>query len=852
VLLISVAACSGRGDPVSPPAPGDLTDQVRTMDSSNRVLFGAWIMNVSEDLSTVTPVPLRSSEGHLNIRTFLENGPCTNCLQIVGVTPQGPGKLDVDVRISHPFPGVDQFTGFDVRGTVIFNQTSLWPASDLSWSSAEEGGGELLNPDGWTNLFNPVDFVQGIDDPTFLTYQQGKFAKNLDSPSQLNAFKAFYIEPDRRPFFTSDAITKTYSLQLPAGVFQFGYVVDGCWEIPDVNPPQNVPEDFPVEANCPEPYRLSVSVDDAISVSGGIATCDIQVYDWQGTSTISTVSLECPDLFEGTKDAFLDQNFGTISFWMLQFENELDAPEGFYPALVRVDDVNEDPLLGPVSAYWITSVEVNPPPPPPDDIYVDRDWPGTDGGYPELGTPEAPFNTINEGILVAEGGAMVRIDPSNEPYNEQVSLKDNRYIIGHNWRDDGDSGQPVIEAMEFVESIYGVAVSNVTIDNLEVRPGGDLMEEFLYGIYLDYYDPYEHQENVTVKNCTFTGDRVHTGNNTGDEVICCEVNLTDNFIFEDNLITDCHVGSDEGGYFGALHIDVCDGVIVRRNIIKNCEFRNSFLGMRIWYSDEPVYVENNEVSYMVNSETPTGFVIGWAINVIGYSDVYVRNNVVHDLGAPGHRLETIGLFFRVSGDQTYYNWNIENNLIYNLYAQDSDNTYNSADCRGIMFRMNSYEPPNHLDGLRIANNTVANLTSGEYVMGMKFDIGSSNMLYNYEVENNIFYNIIGPESSDPYYDSGILNIYWPSGDLDVDYTLFYGNDIPDPEYVGVNLGPGCITGEDPMFDTAWTFPVESPAQLGNPDYIDWDDTGPASGDPGNDDVETRSRMGAYGGPYGDW
>jgi hypothetical protein len=403
--------------------------------------------------------------------------------------------------------------------------------------------------------------------------------------------------------------------------------------------------------------------------------------------------------------------------------------------------------------------------------------------------------------------------------------------------------------MEFEASIYGIAVSDLVIDNFEVRPGGDLMEEFLYGILLDYSDPYEHQHDVTIKNCTFTGDRVHTGDETGDEIMCAQIYLTDNLVFENNLITDCHVGSDQGGYFGGLHADVCDGVTVTNNTITQCTFRNSFLGMRIWYSDLPVLVENNEVSYMNNSDTPTGFTIGWGINVIGYSDVTVKHNTVHHLGGPGHRLETVGLFFRAVGDTTYYNWNIENNLIHDLYAQDADNTYNSADCRGIMFRMNNY---NNLDGLRIVNNTVDTLTSGEYVHGMSFDIGSGNMLYNYEIDNNTFTNIQGPAVPDDYYESAAIYVWSPSYDVDLDYTLFNNIDVPDPDFVGVNLLPGVIQGEDPLFDAEYHLPLNSPAQLGNPDFLDYDDAGPASGDPDNADPETRSRMGAYGGPGGDW
>ena len=38
----------------------------------------------------------------------------------------------------------------------------------------------------------------------------------------------------------------------------------------------------------------------------------------------------------------------------------------------------------------------------------------------------------------------------------------------------------------------------------------------------------------------------------------------------------------------------------------------------------------------------------------------------------------------------------------------------------------------------------------------------------------------------------------------------------------------------------------------NPDFLDWDDTGTASGNPNETDPDNRSRMGCFGGPDGDW
>ncbi len=849
-LLVGALSCArGAMDPVTPESSPPLTIPSASAQAANRCLFGIWVFDVSADRSSVDVRPIRAAEWHFNIRTFLENGPCTDCLSLVGLHPQGNGILDVDIRIKHPFVGMDRFTGFDVRGTIMFPSTSTWDSSGLTWSRELDGGAELLNPDGWTTLFNPIDFEQKPGDPNIFTYQQGKLATPVPDAATLNPFIAFYKDPNRRPFFSYDQVIRTYSIKLPDGPLQFGYAVDASWFKPDPDPPIDVPDDFPITANCIEAYRISAHVGEGMTPDGGDATCEIEIYDWQGTDTISTVTIECPDLFTGILPASLDMDFGTISFWSVQVDNDTLADEGDYPLLIRVDDTEGDKFLGALAAYQVIPARVGPQSQFPPGVYVDRDYPGNAGGLPELGTPEAPFTTINKGVIAAEYDDTIYIDPSLEPYNEQVYLMSGRYLLGSNWREDGDSGQPVVEAMEYESSIYATGVDDVTIDNLEVRPGGDLWEEFLWGIRLHYTDPTEHHQNVTVKNCTFTGDRVHTGNNYGDEIICCEVDLTDNFVFEDNVITEVHAGSDQGGYLGGLHCDVCYGVTVRGNRMYDCTSKNSFLGMHIWYSQGAVLVENNDFGPLTNSDEPTGFTIGWGINVISYSDVTVRQNVVHDFGEPGHRLETVGLFFRSVGQGIETDWIIENNLIYNMYAQDADNTYNSADCRGIMFRMNT---SNDLDGLVIANNTLIGLTSGEYVNALCFDIGSGNTLYNYRIENNIIADVKGPATPDTWETSAAVYCYWPGHDLVIDYTLFYDVVIPDPMFYGAVDGIGNIYDLDPMFLPDYHFPTDSPAQLGDPSFIDFDDAGPPSGDPDNPDPETRSRMGAYGGPGGNW
>ena len=136
----------------------------------------------------------------------------------------------------------------------------------------------------------------------------------------------YYREPDRRPFLTTDVVTETFTIQIPPGGLKFGYSVDASWELPDPNPPQNVPDDFPITANSIEAYRISAHVSEGLTEYGGSATCEIDIFDWQGTDTISTVQIES-DLFYGLLYPELDTDFGTISKWSVVIDNEDEFPE---------------------------------------------------------------------------------------------------------------------------------------------------------------------------------------------------------------------------------------------------------------------------------------------------------------------------------------------------------------------------------------------------------------------------------------------------------------------------------------------------------------------------------------------
>jgi hypothetical protein len=95
-------------------------------------------------------------------------------------------------------------------------------------------------------------------------------------------------------------------------------------------------------------------------------------------------------------------------------------------------------------------------------------------------------------------------------------------------------------------------------------------------------------------------------------------------------------------------------------------------------------------------------------------------------------------------------------------------------------------------------------------------------------------------------------------ELPCDYTCTFDIKVPSGEgahyFQEATPRTGCIDVEPGYIDQAsenFDIMYGGAAQMGHPDYVDWDDTGAPSGDPGNSDPETRSRMGCHGGPGGE-
>ncbi len=150
VTFLSVS-CSSSTNPINPDVtgpPGNPDSQSESVNQANsgRTILGLWNINVSADRQVIETTPVRISQMHLNVLYFLETI-CTDCLTLSKVDVINDNQLRVMVRLKHPFPGLMQYTGFDVRGIFIGKSDYTFPDHNVSVAYGDSVP-RLLNPDG--------------------------------------------------------------------------------------------------------------------------------------------------------------------------------------------------------------------------------------------------------------------------------------------------------------------------------------------------------------------------------------------------------------------------------------------------------------------------------------------------------------------------------------------------------------------------------------------------------------------------------------------------------------------------------------------------------------------------------
>ncbi len=298
--------CANVSDTTSAP---DLLDTaeltaVSSQSQSNRHLWGFWTVSLDPTNGTSEVVPLREATFRVDVVAFLQ--PPMGSLANINITIvdmsewETEGRLDVDVALTHPFPGLDQYSGFDVMGVLISPGGLIGQHdSDISYSDGMDDI-ILLNADGYTRWYNPDEWASGTGIFDFVPGALGMGSGNIAS---LNGYKYFatglneeddvgdfFQDADncaRRGVFTTTTLRRRYELECPivggSPALSYQYTVVASWVPPDPGP-LVVPDSFPEEANAAEPFNISVTDDsDAFytdTLSGGNVRLFVEVFDW--------------------------------------------------------------------------------------------------------------------------------------------------------------------------------------------------------------------------------------------------------------------------------------------------------------------------------------------------------------------------------------------------------------------------------------------------------------------------------------------------------------------------------------------------------------------------------------------
>jgi hypothetical protein len=362
VLFVLLQGCGSNENPVAPQSDYPdtqtvLTDSQRTV-YTNRYIWGIWDIRISEDYETVEIIPDRSSTMHFNAVRLMEEVPCTTCIVIIIKQLIPPDILSVDFRLTHPFPAPMNLSAFDLRGILINGADYTFPANNRSVGMGKSKL-VLLNPDGYTSLFNPTEFPEDSGMPPVLRYYPGKLRMDGDLSSTLNPYIAYSRDLPRRVFYVGSAETRNIQVRLPDVPVEFGYAVDASWM-----PVENVVDplvDFPPEANCVEAYRIDLP--DYMEVnSGEMSEITVEIFDHQGIETISSVTAEAPEFFTGVIPFdFVESTSVESCTYFGEITNELNVVPGNYPLLIRVTDNFMDDNHGQVDAWQIGEVTVVEP-----------------------------------------------------------------------------------------------------------------------------------------------------------------------------------------------------------------------------------------------------------------------------------------------------------------------------------------------------------------------------------------------------------------------------------------------------------------------------------------------------------
>ena len=302
-MVFSIAACSGTG-PVDPDT--NMPASFGIASEEGRTMIAAYQINIDPVAETCSLTTVdRVGSYHFPISDL------KNVLSITGFgwTP----NFWADIKLQHPYPG-SGIDGYDARAIAVL-PARAGVSMGYPGLGVLANNSVLLEPDGYTDLWD----------------------KGLDG--NVNPFVSYFKSQPFRVWSSTGVTQETLRWQMDitgfgGGGFSFILVVDVSTNFPAAP--------SPITDNVIEPAEITEAiVGSGLSPTGGNASVDITVLDWQGTGQPINVSIEGPDLFTGVTSLSYSGPHPTEPNQFIfsgTISNDLGAPIGDYWLLAAAED----------------------------------------------------------------------------------------------------------------------------------------------------------------------------------------------------------------------------------------------------------------------------------------------------------------------------------------------------------------------------------------------------------------------------------------------------------------------------------------------------------------------------------
>ena len=279
-IIFLIGCSSGNMNPVGPMSQDPaLYDAKFASANDGHFLWGAYTFSIDPDSLSVEILPNRVADPHIDVTKYGQPPLCDDCIKTV-MTKFDPITRIAEIEVTLRNP--TKFTGYDVRGILILN----------------EAGFDMQSADGWTSVFD-----DGIA-PYFNPFM--RYAK---------------LEPDGA-FGPGVSLKEIYMVYIPKPpkYSQLVYVIDAV---------------FPKNSDR-EPYNITGQEVNGPLWADGSNSVTLTAWVFDRNDDTSKVTVECSEVFNGTKDMTKAPTDPTM--WTLEFGNEKLAVPGTYDMTIEAFD----------------------------------------------------------------------------------------------------------------------------------------------------------------------------------------------------------------------------------------------------------------------------------------------------------------------------------------------------------------------------------------------------------------------------------------------------------------------------------------------------------------------------------